>query len=243
MLVFVDESEWPRPKTPGGYTVWAGAAIHHGRSREFFRELFNLEKKFWKVAEPYDFEMKGRLLLNKSGLTSPKKREFVEEILSLCVLNDVIAFAIGLRYPNAERLTGFPEPNTFIVLSALAERVETMMAEQFPGDTAVLVFDSQGDKKDKERALEFGNHAYGTSQGRAMEHVVHPPLFASSTVTKGLQVADLFAYALAQQNMGRQEIKPYCDRIREMEWKSAEKLEQRPWRGFQFKDLPLPGAE
>ena len=117
------------------------------------------------------------------------------------------------------------------------------MAEQFPGDTAVLVFDSQGDKKDKERALEFGNHAYGTSQGRAMEHVVHPPLFASSTVTKGLQVADLFAYALAQQNMGRQEIKPYCDRIREMEWKSAEKLEQRPWRGFQFKDLPLPGAE
>ena len=243
MLVFVDESEWPRPKTPGGYTVWAGAAIHHSRSREFFRELFNLEKKFWKVAEPYDFEMKGRLLLNKSGLTSPKKREFVEEILSLCVLNDIQAFAIGLRYPTAEPLTGFPEPNTFFVLSALAERVETMMAEQFPDETAVLVFDSQGDKKDKERALEFGNHAYGTPQGRAMEHVVHPPLFASSTVTKGLQVADLFAYAIAQQNMGRQEIKPYCDRIREMEWKSAEKLEQRPWRGFHFRDLPMPGAE
>ena len=72
---------------PGGYTVWAGVALPTSTSKDFFRELFNLEKKFWKVNEPFDFEIKGRLLLSAKGLTSPKKREFVEEILSLCKLN------------------------------------------------------------------------------------------------------------------------------------------------------------
>ena len=70
MFVFVDESEWHRPKTPGGYTVWAGAALHASNSKDFFRELFNLERKFWDVVEPYDFEIKGRLLLSRKALSS-----------------------------------------------------------------------------------------------------------------------------------------------------------------------------
>ena len=202
MLIFVDESEWPRPKVPGGYTVWAGVGIHSSKSKGFFRDLFNLEKKLWKVSEPYDFEIKGRMLLNQRGLSSPKKREFVEEILSLCKINQIIAFAIGLRYPHTPTMEGLSEPNTFLVISDLVERVEAMMVENFPNELAVMVFDSQEDRKDQERALEFGNYLYGTTRGRAVSHVSDTALFSSSTVTKGLQIADIFAYALSQQNMG-----------------------------------------
>ena len=237
MMVFVDESEWPRPKSPGGYTVWAGIALPNGRSREFFRDLFNLEKKIWKVTEPYDFEIKGRLLLNQRGMTSPKKREFVEEILSLCKINQVQAFAVGLRYPHTPTMAGLSEPNTYLVISDLLERVEAMMMGKFPDDLAVMVFDSQEDKKDKERALEFGNYLYGTAKGRTTLHISDTPIFASSTVTKGVQIADVFAYALSQQNMGRPDIKQYCDRIREMEWKASERNEDGPWRGFRFRDV------
>jgi len=238
-MVFVDEPEWPRPKTPGGYTVWAGVAIHSSKSRELFRELFNLEKKLWKVSEPYDFEIKGRLLLSKRGLTSPKKREFIEEVLSLCKLSHVTTFAIGLRYPQTPTMQGIAEPNTYLVISDLLERVEAMMAESFPTELAVIVFDSQEDKKDKERALEFGNYLYGTVQGRLISHVADTPIFASSTVTKGLQIADVSAYALAQQNMGRIDVKSYSDRIREMEWRSLERNESLPWRGFRFRDVAI----
>ena len=44
-LVEIDESEWPRPKAPGGYTVWPGITLPISKSKDFFRELFNLEKK------------------------------------------------------------------------------------------------------------------------------------------------------------------------------------------------------
>lgn len=84
MLIFVDESEWPKPSTAAGYTVWAAAALRPQLSKEFSREIFNLEKKFWRISEPHEFEIKGRMLLNKRALTSPKKLEFVEEVLSLC---------------------------------------------------------------------------------------------------------------------------------------------------------------
>lgn len=242
MLVFVDESEWPRPLTPGGYTVWAGVAVRADQQREFFREIFNLERKFWKVEEPYEFEIKGRLLLSKKALTSPKKREFVEETLSLCKMNQVVSFAVGLRYPATAIMEGF-EPNTFQVISSLCERVETMMEEQHQGGIAVIAFDSQEDKKDKERALEFGNYVYGTAPGRGMTHVVSTPLFTSSLVTKGIQIADLFAYALAQQNMGRTDVNTFCERIRELEWRSAQRLDNRPWRGFHFRDMTVQKEE
>ena len=208
-----------------------------GRSKDFFRDLFNLEKKFWKVSEPFDFEIKGRLLLSMKALTSPKKREFVEEILSLCKLNGVTMFAVGLRYPQTLAMETPIEPNTYRVIMSLVERVEAMMVEGFREDIAVMVFDSQEDKKDKERALEYGNYLYGNPRGRSVSHVVDIPLFASSTVTKGLQVADLIAYAIAQQNMGRSDVKVYCDRIREMEWRSVERDELGPWRGFYFRDM------
>ena len=110
------------------------------------------------------------------------------------------------------------------------------MFEQFSSEIAAMIFDSQEDKNDKERALEFGNYLYGTPRGRAVTHVADTPLFASSTVTKGLQIADLFAYAIAQQNLNRVDVKPYCDRIRELEWRSLDQEETRPWRGFQFID-------
>ena len=162
-----------------------------------------MEKKFWKVEESYAVEIKGRLLLSKKALTSPKKREFVEEILSLCKLNQVVGFAVGLKRPESLTLGAVPPPDTFRVMRELVDRVETMMLEQFSNEIAAMVSDSQEDKNDKERALEFGNYPADTLRGRAVTHVADTPLFASSNVTKGLQIADLFAYAIAQQNLNK----------------------------------------
>ena len=177
------------------------------------------------------------MLLSKNGLTSPEKREFVEEILSLCKLNQVTAFAIGLRYPQTPEAATFSEPNTFLVIRNLVDRVEKMMKESYPAELAVMVFDSQADRKDTERALEFGNYLYGNPRGRSISQVADTPLFSSSKVTRGLQIADLFAYSISQQNLGRTDVKPYCDRIREMEWKSLDRDDGGPWRGFHFRDV------
>ncbi len=238
MLICVDESEWPRPKVPGGYTVWVGVALQPKRGKEFFREIFNLERKFWKVEEPYDLEIKGRLLLNKKALTSPKKREFTEEILSLCELNGILTFAVGLRYPGTKPLDTMSDNSTYRVFNLLLERVELMMAESSPDEMAVVAFDSQEAGSDRNRALQFGNFLYGNPAGRAMQHIIDTPFFVDSQATKGIQIADLFAYIVSQQNLGKQELSSYFNRIREMEWHSQRTDAEHPMRGFRFLDMP-----
>ncbi len=235
--VFVDESEWPRPKDPEGFTVWAAIALHPSRGRDFFRAVFNLEKKFWKVTEPYEFEIKGRLLLSAAGVTSPKKQEFCEEIISLCRLHGVQAFAVGLKNAQPSSFDSETEPIVYRAYSRLLERVDAMMSEDFPGEMATIALDSQDEGTDTRRALAFGNFLYGNPVGRRLTHIAESPFFVSSKATIGIQIADLLAYALAQQNQGRHDIKPICDRLRELEWRSSRSDADRPWRGFRFEDL------
>ncbi len=242
MLVFVDESEWPKPATSGGHTVWAAVALQPQLSKAFSREIFNLKRKFWRVSEPHEFEIKGRMLLNRRALTSPKKVEFVEEVLSLCKRYQLLAFAVGMRQLEEPMLTGFSpeESRIFRVYHYLLERVEAMMEEGYLDDMAIVLLDSGGIKTDKRRAIAFGNFLYGHEAGKSMQKIVETPFFVTSTLTPGIQIADLFAYALAQQNLGRKEAKlrEIYDRIRELEWRSNRLDIEYPLRGFRFVDLP-----
>lgn len=240
MLIFVDESEWPRPKDPAGFTVWAAVAIHPSKSREFVRNIFNLERKFWKVEEPYQFEIKGRLLLSKAGVTSPKKQEFCEEILSLCKLHEVRAFAVGIKHPENLATEALTEPLIYRAYSRLLERIETMMVEDYPDEMAIVALDSADNATDTRRALTFGNFLYGSALGRSLSHIVETPFFVSSTATTGIQIADLVAYAMSQQNLGRADLKYIGERIRELEWRSNRLDVEYPMRGFRFEEIQKP---
>jgi len=237
MLVFVDESEFPSPSRPGGYTLYSGAVIDPRKSKSLSREIFVLNKKFWDINEPQEFEIKGHLLLNNRAMTSPKKLEYVDEILSLCKSHGVLAFAVGLGSSPAT-LPGFADKAEFKMLVVLLERIEMMMQEQYPSDMATLVFDSRGEGTDKSRALTFGNFIYGHSLGSNLHQIVDTPLFVSSSITVGIQIADLFAYVLAQYNLGRHETKLFriVERIRELEWRSNRMDVEYPKRGFRFID-------
>lgn len=246
MLIFVDESEWPKPSAPDGYTVWAAVALQPQVSKGFSRDIFNLEKKFWRISEPHEFEIKGRMLLNRRALTSPKKLEFVEEVLSLCRQYQLLGFAVGMRQLGEPTLSGFATEDSriFRVYHYLLERVEAMMQENYPEDMAILLLDSSDNETNKRRAIAFGNFLYGHEAGKSMQRIVESPYFVTSTLTPGIQIADLFSYALAQQNLGRKEVKlkEINDRIRELEWRSSRVDVEYPMRGFRFIDLPEKSA-
>lgn len=249
MLVFIDESEWPKPSAPSGYTVWAAVGLQPQLSKSFSREIFNLERKFWRITEPHEFEIKGRMLLSSRALTSPKKVEFVEEVVSLCKHYQLLTFAIGMQHLEEPMLAGFSseESRIFRVYHYLLERVEAMMQESYPDDMAMVLLDSADKETNKRRAIAFGNFLYGHEAGKSMQKIVETPFFVSSSLTPGIQIADLFAYAVAQQNLERKEakLKKIGDRIREMEWRSSRTDVEFPLRGFRFIELPekLPQDE
>ena len=165
-------------------------------------------------------------------------------MVSLCKLNDVKAFAVGLK--NLKELTPseeLTEPAVYRAYSRLLERVDAMMSEEYPDDMAIVALDSQDEHTDTARARAFGNFLYGSPYGRRLSHIVETPFFVNSKATLGIQLADLVAYALAQQNQGRTDITRICDRIRELEWRSNSLNEDVPRRGFRFEDLKQHEAQ
>ena len=226
----------------GFYDPSQGCSKQSVGSRDFVRAIFQLERKFWKVVEPYDFEIKGRLLLGKAGMTSPKKQEFCEEVISLCKTHNVRAFAVGLKNAQNLSLSGLNEPVTYRAYSRLLERIEAMMAEDYPDEMAIVALDSADQATDTKRALNFGNFLFGNPTGRACVHIVETPFFVSSAVTTGIQIADLVAYALAQQNLGRDDLKHVGERVRELEWRTSRQDMDYPMRGFRFEEIAKPQA-
>lgn len=95
MLVFVDESYHEKDE-PNAKSTFTAVAIQEERYREFDMKLSDLKRHFWKVANPYDYDMelKGRKLLNSRALTLPKTRDFVEQFITLCKEVDAVFFAV-----------------------------------------------------------------------------------------------------------------------------------------------------
>ncbi|MDA0988596.1 MAG: DUF3800 domain-containing protein [Chloroflexi bacterium] len=213
-------------------------AIHPAKSRDFVRELFNLERKFWKVTEPYEFEIKGRLLMGHAGMTSLKKQEFCEEVLSLCKTHGIKLFAVGIKNAGTLTMTNLDDPVIYRAYSRLLERVEAMMVEEYPEDMAIVALDSSDQGTDTKRARTFGNFLYGSITGKSCAHIIETPLFVSSAATTGIQIADMVAYALAQQNLAREDLRHIGDRIRELEWRSNRTDMEYPMRGFRFEEIP-----
>ena len=67
MLAYVDES-YREENTPNCKSTFAAVCIHEARYREFDTDLFKLKKHFWKIQNPADLELKGRLLLSERAL-------------------------------------------------------------------------------------------------------------------------------------------------------------------------------
>jgi len=83
VLFFIDESVQKNNETGEGVAVLTAVAITEEKIREIERELFNLNKQFWKVKDPLDFEIKGRFLLNRRKVNQPKNVAYAEQIIYL----------------------------------------------------------------------------------------------------------------------------------------------------------------
>lgn len=154
-------------------------AIHPKNSKDFFCEIHGLNQKFWKVEHPYEFEIKGKLLLNRRAVTtSPKRREFCEEIVSLCKLTGVKAFAVGLKNTDALTQGQEFEPIIYRAYARLLERIDAMMMEQGGDDMAIIALNSQDENIDTRRARAFGNFLYGNPTGRTLHHIVETPFLS-----------------------------------------------------------------
>ena len=234
MLVFADESGKYHPDDPNPYAVLAAVAVDPATNRNLSREIFNLKKKFWGISSPFEWEIKGRKLLSKRAFTSPKKREFVEEIFSLCRACEVTSFATIRDRPVQMAFDIMSETNLPLHYGRLLERVNGFMEEYHSDQMAMMIFDAVDEGTDRLRGTAFSNFLFRSDAGKACTFICDTAFFASSAITPGIQIADLFAYCINQKFQGRAELDPFYEAIKEMEFISKKTEEEYPLRGIRY---------
>lgn len=199
MLVFIDES-YKQANHSNPKTTYGAVLIEKSQYREFDTKLFNLKKRFFKVEQPHDMELKGRLLLSEQAIEMPKNRSLVEQILYLCKETGVVPIAI--TQDGTITMTGKSDrlPDLY---KGILWRINAYMNENHPDGVATLFFDDIERQSNLNIAINFTSFMYRHAWGRSYLNILPVPFFCNSLVSPGTQIADIVAYCVNERYTGR----------------------------------------
>lgn len=219
VLVFIDESykqaNHANPKTTYGVVL-----VEESQYREFDTKLFNLKKKFFKVSQPHEMELKGRLLLSERAIEMPKNRSLIEQILYLCQEMGIVLFA--LTQDGTISMTGKSDrlPDLY---KGILWRINAYMNEKRPDGVATLFFDDVDRHSNMNIAINFTSFMYRHAWGRGYTNILPVPFFCNSVVSPGIQIADIVAYCVNERYTGRRGyLEDVFQELRELSYNSVD---------------------
>lgn len=220
MLVFIDESY---DKAADGTIRHALAgfgiaeadyrslvvAVHQIKERYFTKadglstaDLAELRKtKIACSGEPRRAELKASKLLTRSAAIYHEQTGRAQSILLVEELLDQVFHLGGVVFgvlSEPDHVDQIQNPGGMLPLQlkALAERVEAWMAEDFPEEHAILVFDAIDNRTSQNLNRCMSDFLFRHSEGKRMRHLVPTPFWVDSEATPGSQVADIIAHVL-----------------------------------------------
>ncbi len=220
MLFFVDET-WQKV---GGIDVGAlgAVAIEQTAYNAFCREVFKWKRRVVNATELKDGEVKGTNLFAKSAFRrqaihgDSSQLKAASEMFKSLEKYDAQVFVVWTRDPT---LLTLRNPNS----TALSDPYKAMLYDmrwlmtnvQGPGRTPVgsLNFDQRAIRQDESTACAVQNFLVRTvGWWRYFQHV---PNFSVSSVSPGLQAADVVAYLGAHfaDETARPALQPYLARL------------------------------
>jgi hypothetical protein len=197
MLVFIDESGLPHPKDDATHPVLLAVCLKEANMRLLERRLFSLRRTHLAELTLTREEQEGKAVefLSRRAVTKiVAKREYVESLFEFLRELDLSVFAIVMDRPTQVPWVGTETLST--QYRWLLERVERHMENTYPNYFAVPVFDNRAPSQDRMFSQSYTGYMALNQYGKSMTHIMPSPLFADSALTPGIQVADLFAYAL-----------------------------------------------
>ncbi len=190
MLVFLDESGHPRPTDNNIYSCLVAVCIEETDIRFMMRDIYMLKNALFGDQR----EIKASSVLHKRTFIRPmnysKCKQYIDEVVNLFGQYNVKTFAVIVERPTIDILPqdGFL-PKHYIPIIKIVER----FCERENKLKSLFIYDVQELKEDERRALAFTNFLYKSSLGRTFNKILEVPLFASSSCTAGIQLADVAA--------------------------------------------------
>ncbi|MBI3911810.1 MAG: DUF3800 domain-containing protein [Armatimonadetes bacterium] len=193
-MFFIDESGHPHPSDRALRPVLLATSLPVREMRNLTRRVYRLKKDLFGDTNPWlETKYKAAAILNERTFRKIREKwEYIEQMFEIAAnTSGMQVAAVVMERPT--RVLDWPENRLpaqwYYVLSQLQPMIQADGADAY----GVLVLDSQDAKSDTRLSVQIGNYLYRSSAGQQLTQLVETPLFVSSHITPGIQLADLFA--------------------------------------------------
>lgn len=218
MLFFIDDS-W---QTIDGHPVGAlgGVVIAAERYNDFCSAFYGIKKDVLGAQELSDSEIKGQAAFAKSAFKRQDLHgdshwlKVIDKLFNCLARFNAKAFAIFTTDPTLLTLRNPSSTELSKPYKQMLFDFRAYMQNEAPDRLATLNFDLRGVREDEAAARAIQNFLVRT-RGGWRDHFIQVPSFTVSSVSPGLQVADVVAYLAAHQfsATARSELQPYKARL------------------------------
>lgn len=218
MLFFTDDS-W---QTIDGNSVGAlgGIALAADRYNDFCSAFYGIKKNVLRAQELSDSEIKGQTAFAKAAFKRQVLHgdshwlEAMDKLFNCLARFNAKAFGIWTTEPTLLTLRNPQSTELSKPYKQMLFDFRAYMQNEAPSRLATLNFDLRGVREDEAAARAIQNFLVRT-RGGWRDHFIQVPNFTVSSVSPGLQVADVVAYLAAHQvsATARAELQPYKARL------------------------------
>lgn len=193
MLVFIDESGYPRPTDDNEYSTLMAVCIDEGDIREINNDIYKLKNQIFGKQD----EIKSTNLIKWQTIAKNRtnNKTYADQFVDIVTKHDISTFCIIMKRPQAE-----PEGQEGILpkqYHLLMKKVE-YYCERRDVQKAIFVFDETNEGDDLKTANSFNAFLFKSRLGKSFKKILETPLFVSSKVTVAIQIADIFAGIVRQ---------------------------------------------
>lgn len=188
MLVFIDESGYPRPTDSTKNPVLLGVGIHENDIKPITNQIYKLKDSIYGKQD----EIKSTKLIREATITKNRtnNKSFVDGMVDIISSYHTTIFAIIMDRPDIPIIV--PDHHLPKQYYLLLKKIEFYCKCHHHGK-AMMIFDEVHEDADRKIAEAITGFLFKTNFGRSFHHILEMPLFVSSAVTPAIQFADIFA--------------------------------------------------
>ena len=219
MLFFIDET-WQELGAGRKIGALGAIALPQESYNDFFSAVFAMKRDLLGAQELSESEIKGARCFAKAAF---KRQELHGDSHWLAVADRMLeklatfrarVFVIWTSHPDLLTLrnphgTALSEPYRLLLFD-----MRGLMQHEAPDKLGALNFDLRGTREDEQTAVAIQNYLTRT-KGGWRDHFVQVPNFTVSSVSPGLQAADVIAFLGPHVSPAseRPELRPYVGRM------------------------------
>lgn len=188
MLIFIDESGYPRPTDSTKNPILLSVCIHENDIKPITNQIYKLKDSIYGKQD----EIKSTKLIREATITKNRtnNKAYVEGMVDIITSYDTAIFAVIMDKPDEPIIV--PEHHLPKQYYLLLKKVEFYCNHHHYGK-AMMIFDEVHEDADRKIAEAITGFLFKTRLGRSFHHILEMPLFVSSAVTPTVQFADIFA--------------------------------------------------